>query len=581
MTWSINRPLFAGVIAANLVQSVVPLGLALSARGIVNSVVAYTTGETQSHSPMLLWLAVGLMLAICEECGRLGLTYFTNRLRDEVNIRISSDIMTHADGLDLAHFEDPRFQDVMARANQRTAVHFLKFVSNSLEGGRQAFQVVSLAGLLFYIDPLIVILLLPVAVPFLVYQWRLLRKTFDVEQSKTTKYRLTTYYTGLMTRYESVPEVKILGLGPWITERFRALMSGFRDQDRRLYRRGFLINAAIAVVSTVIAYGVFTRVAFQVLNGGLTVGDVAIFGSAAMRLRMSIHQIVLVVTRALEQTLYISNLSAFFDIEPSGERTGTIDPEDVKGAVRLEAVSFRYPGSDKLAVEGISLDIHPGETVAVVGENGAGKTTLVRLIVGFYNPAQGRVFFDGQDVDTLSRRFLHDQVSFVFQNFGRYEASAEENIAYGNYRELRNNPERVREIADLTKVSDLVESLPAGFDTRLGKEFGSVSLSGGQWQQIAVARAFTRDSKLLILDEPTSNMDLRSEARLFSLYRRLASGRTTILISHRFSTVSMADRIFVMHEGRLIEEGTHQDLMTQEGHYAGMYGLYAKKLEGN
>jgi ATP-binding cassette subfamily B protein len=580
MTWTINRPLLCGVIGANLIQSVVPLGLALSARGIVNAVVAHTKGESATTTPLMTWLAVGLALAICEAVGRLALTYFTDRLRDEVNIRISSDIMTHADGLDLTYFEDPRFQDVFARANQRTAVHFLKFVTNALEGLRNAFQVVSLTGLLVFIDPLIVILLMPVAIPFLVLQWRLLKKTFDVEQSKTTKYRLTNYYTGLMTRYESVPEVKILGLGPWITRRFDALMREFRDKDRRLYRRSLVLNGGLAVISTIITYAVFTRVAFQVVNGGLTVGDVAIFGSAAMRLRMSIHHLVLALTRAMEQTLYISNLIAFFDIEPTAPRTGAIEPDEVEGAVRLENVSFGYPGTDRPAVEDISLHIAPGETVAVVGENGAGKTTLVRLIVGFYRPSSGRVLFDGLDVDTLSRRFLYEQISFMFQNFGRYEASAGDNIAFGNYSGLKDDPGRVREIAEVTEVSGLIESLPDGFDTALGKEFGAVSLSGGQWQQIALARAFARDARVLILDEPTSNMDIRAEARLFAFFRDLARGRTTILISHRFSTVSMADRIFVMNEGRLIEQGAHPDLMALGGHYARMYDLYARKLEG-
>jgi ABC-type multidrug transport system fused ATPase/permease subunit len=242
-------------------------------------------------------------------------------------------------------------------------------------------------------------------------------------------------------------------------------------------------------------------------------------------------------------------------------------------------VTFTYSGPNEPALKDISLYIKPGETVALVGENGAGKTTLVKLIARLYDPDEGSILFDGVDVKELSLVSLHSKISFVFQTFGRYEATVGENIAYGDLRKVMDDTEKIEQIARLAGVHNMIQAMPQGYNTMLGRIFGEYNPSEGQWQQIALARAFARHAVLLILDEPTSNLDARSEYELFSRFQEVAQGRTTILISHRFSTVSMADRILVMDKGQIVEQGTHQGLITQGGHYASLYRLHLRQMK--
>jgi len=578
LTWLTDSRLLLGLIGSNAIQSITPVGLALTARGVVNAVVSIMKESFGNYTILFLWHSMGLVLTISEAVSRFAQTLFIQRLKDELNLKITTDMLIHADSLELTRFEDPRFQDIMARASQNTASNFSDFINNSLAGLRNLFQSISLIGLLVFIDPLIVLLMLPVAIPYLIYQWSLSKTRFHLEHSRATKRRWTGYFVGLLTRHESIPEVKVLGLGAWLIEKFKALMREFRDQDRKLYQRGFIIDAIFAILSTTVAYAVFTRVAFRVLEGVLTIGDVAIFGGAAIRLRISIEATIFNVTKALEQTLYISNLIEFFKINPKVSPTEGIELSSNQGEIELKNVFFTYPGSSDPVLKDISLHIKPGETVALVGENGAGKTTLVKLIARLYDADEGSVLFDGHDVQSLSLAHLHSQLSFVFQGFGRYEGTVRDNIALGNYNELMNNHDRIEEIARLANIHEMIDGMPQKYGTMLGRTFGEYTLSGGQWQQIALARAFARKSILLILDEPTSNLDARTEYKLFSHFQKLAEGRTTILISHRFSTVSMAERILVMDQGKIIETGTHQELIALGGHYASLYNLHWSRM---
>jgi ATP-binding cassette subfamily B protein len=248
------------------------------------------------------------------------------------------------------------------------------------------------------------------------------------------------------------------------------------------------------------------------------------------------------------------------------------------GKLTVEDVTFTYPGAREPTLKSIHLTIAPGETVAIVGENGAGKTTLAKVMARIYEPDSGQILFDDQNISQLPVSFVHSKIAFVFQDFGRYEASAADNIAYGDIHRLLHNRSAIEQLAALVQIDDMIQAMPNGYDTHLGRQFGEYSPSGGQWQKIALARAFARKASLLILDEPTSNLDPRSEYELFSQFRQLAEGRTTILISHRFTTVSMANRIVVLAAGQIVEQGTHQELMSQNGHYASMYRLHEQQF---
>jgi len=574
ITWSTHKPLLSGTIAAGLLQSLAPAALVLTARGLINAIVAVLNGDSNDTTALLLWLGLGLTLTLVTAVSSTANRLFTRRLQDELNLRITSDILDHAARLDLAQFEDPRFQDIIERAQQNTAQNFSQFITNALTVAVNSVQIISLIAILVAIEPTIVLLFLPIILPYMLYQWSLANTHYNLKRSRSTKRRWARYFVKLMTQQESVPEVKVLGLAPLLKRKFRSIMTEFRDQDRKLYFRGFIINVVFAVLSAVAVYVAFALVAFRVAGGGLSIGDVAVYGVAATRLRGLLENTITAMVTTIEQTLFISNLMEFYEIRSQINGRAGLVLTSMRAEIELKHVTFTYPGSKKPVLKDISLHIKPGETVAFVGENGAGKTTLAKLIARLYDPNQGSILFDGHDTRFLSLDYLHSQVCFVSQVFARYEASVADNIAYGDWRRLLHDRERIEQLARLADVHNMVEAMPQGYDTMLGRRFGEYTLSAGQWQQIALTRAFGRDAKLLILDEPTSNLDARSEFRLFRRFQELAQGRTTVLISQRFSTVSMANRIFVMDKGQIVEAGTHQELTAKGGHYANLYKLH-------
>ena len=576
--WSTSAPLLLGAAGLALISGAVPAALALTARGLVNATLASLQGGAGSLRGLAVWLVLGLVLTVVDGVARLANTLVAQRFRDDLNYSLTTDILRHAAGLDVAFFEDVRSQDVLQRAKDNPAEHIARFVTEVLACLSNGVQVVSMLGLLVVIEPLVLLVLVLFTLPYLRFQWRLATRHHALERSRTTKRRWTSYFTSMLTDRGSVGEVRILGLAPLLIDRFRALMAEFRDQDRKLYVQGFAGSSLFVVVTTGAIYAMFVRVAYHVLQGTLTVGDLAIFGGATTRLRNTLESLIYSASAAMEQTLYIANVIEFLDVQPAPAGTAGVTPAARRAEIEFCNVRFAYPGSSEPALDGVSLHILPGETVALVGENGAGKTTLVKLIARLYDPDAGRILFDGVDVRELSRASLHAELAFVFQGFGHYEASAADNIAYGDWQRLLHDRAAVQRIAEQAGVDAMLRAMPNGYDTTLGRTFGEYDPSGGQWQKVAVARAFARNASLLILDEPTSNLDARAEYELFCRFRDLAKGRTTIIVSHRFSTVSMANRIFVMDRGRIVESGTHDELLARAGSYADLYELHRRQM---
>jgi ATP-binding cassette subfamily B protein len=576
--WSTSAPLMLGAVGLAVVRGAVPAALALTARGLVNATMAGLHGDS-GLSGLAIWLVLGFALTVIDGVARLANNLVGQRFRDDLNFSLTSDILQHAATLDVAFFEDARSQDVLQRAKDNPAERVARFITELVGVLSNGVQVVSLLALLAVIEPLILLVLVPFTLPYLRFQWRLATRQHALERSRTTKRRWTNYFVSTLTGRASVGEVRILGLAPLLIDRFRALMAEFRDQDRRLYIHGFTGSSVFVAVTTGAIYAMFVRVAYRVLNGKLTIGDLAIFGGATTRLRNTLESLIYSVSTAMEQTLYIANVMEFLAVRPSPAGTAGVTPAARRAEIELRDVRFTYPGSPQPALDGISLHILPGETVALVGENGAGKTTLVKLIARLYDPDQGCILFDGVDLRELSPEFLHAELAFVFQGFGHYEATAADNIAYGDWRRLLHDREAVQRIAEQAGVDAMLRALPNGYDTMLGRMFGDHDPSGGQWQKIAVARAFARNASLLIFDEPTSNLDARAEYELFCRFRDLAKGRTTIIVSHRFSTVSMANRILVMDRGHIIESGTHEELLACAGSYADLYELHRRQMD--
>ncbi|MCB0209227.1 MAG: ABC transporter ATP-binding protein [Anaerolineae bacterium] len=578
LTWSTNSTLFLGIMGANAVQSLLPAGIALSSRNLINSVSDILNGQTQNTNGVIFWLTISAVIAVVGAVATNAQQFFNQRLRDELDLRITSEMLTHAAALDFAFFEDPESRDMLHRARSDMAGHFAQFLTIALAIITNIIQIISLLIILMVIQPIILLLLLPISLIYVAFQWHYASKRFKEEHARTTKNRWLDYYVSQMMNEDSVAQVKLLGLQPLFIEQFCTITAEFLGRNRTIYLYGLIGSVTFAVLSSVAIYYAFALATFQVIAGGLTIGDVAIYGGAVVRLRGATESTIGWLGSLRWQTLFVSNLADFLAVKPKMTKTGQLCPGPGRGEIELKAVSFTYPGASQPTLHNVSLYIEPGETLAIVGENGAGKTTLVKLLARLYDPDEGHILFDQVDIRDLSLDYLHQNISFVFQHFGRYAATAGENIAYGDWKTLLHDPQAVERIAQAAGVHEMIEAMPQKYDTMLGRNFGKYSLSGGQWQRLAIARAFARQPSLLILDEPTANLDARAEYQLFSDFKKLAQKRTTILISHRFSTVSIADRIIVMDKGQIIESGTHDALMAKAGHYAMLYNLHHRQM---
>ena len=574
--WQAQPSILLGVAAVTLLSGALPGAIALAARGLVNAAAdALATGQT-SLGGLKPWLVLAFALAAADAVLGLLNRLLSDRLQDEVGLLMSDSLLTQAARLDVAFFESPALRDLAERARQDSSARVARVVMQAQTAATTLFQALSLVGVLIAIEPLVLAVAVPAVLPFFWFQWSQARHRYERQRSRTTRQRWTQYFFHTLTHPASLAEVKLLDLGPLLLGRFRSIMRDFRAQDRRFHWRQFRGSAAFVTTVTVAFYAVLIRVALRTLEGALTIGDLTVFAGATARLRGILQNAVSATTGALEQSLYIANVREFLATEPAAGQTGGLEPERVHGDLEFRDVSFAYPGTAEPALRGVSFQVRAGETLALVGPNGAGKSTLVKLLARLYEPDSGEIRLDGAPVQAWSLPHLRRRVAFLLQAFGRYEATAAENVAYGDWRELLDKRERVREAARLAGVDALIEALPDGYDTRLGRQFGETELSAGQWMQIAIARTLARDASVLVLDEPTSSLDAQAEYDWFQRTRELVQGRTTILISHRFSTLRMADRIVVLDEGRVAESGTHEELVAARGTYARLYDLHAK-----
>jgi ATP-binding cassette, subfamily B, bacterial len=568
----------AGMLVLAVVSSSIPALLAISTRGLVNTVSAMIGGRTTNDYQLFYWLLIGLAAAVLDATITLLENYLTQTFQDTISRFITLDVLEHTSHLDLEQLEDLQFQDTLSIAQANTGSTFSNFLSLIITLVSTILESIILAGLLFQIDLIILPVFIPIMLGYFWYEWRHVVRRTELEQLRTTNRRWTRYFTSRLTTPASLPEIKLLGLGPLLLRKFDELLKQFIGQDRRLRRSVLFMQSVYAVTTSGLVTFLLWRTVMRIRDRLLTIGDLTIFGSAALRLRRNIELIVLQAGNALEDTIYISHIRVLLQTQPQLTLEGRLKPEGVRGDLKMERVSFSYPGSVSSALDRITLHIRTGEVVALVGENGAGKTTLIKLLSGLYAPTTGRILLDGRPLESYDQDFLYQQFSFVFQPYGRYEGTVHENIAYGDWTRLLNDPEAVKAVGRSCGMDPMIRRLPQGYETMLGRMFGEVDLSGGQWQKIAIARAFARDGSIVVLDEPTSSLDPRAEFEVYSLFRSLARNRTAIIISHRFSTVSMADRIIVMNDGRIVEEGSHPELMRAKGVYAALYTMQSKQM---
>jgi ATP-binding cassette subfamily B protein len=507
------------------------------------------------------------------------------RLGIDVNVAIIDKALQ----LDLRHFEDAEFYDKLTRARREASSRPLSLIQSNFQILRNALTLAGYIALLVGFSGWMVLALLAATVPAFVAEAKFSGAAFRLRNWRSPDARRLNYLEYVMANDQHAKEVKLFGLGPLFLGRYRRLAETFFAEDRRLAVRRAAWGYGLSLVSMVMFYGCYALIVGATVKGRLSLGEMTLYLAAFRQGQQSFQAILTAVGGMYEDTLYMSNLFEFLEI-PTARSASEPAPVPAAGPVagapvavlaeegiRFEGVGFRYPGAAAWALRGIDLFVPKGQSLALVGENGAGKTTFIKLLSGLYQPTEGRVRLDGRDLRDWDEAALRKRIGVIFQDFNQYQLLVRENIAVGDVDHL-DDELRVKQAVEQGGASELVSSLTEGLETQLGRWFKTgVELSGGQWQKVALARAFMRaDADVLILDEPTAALDAEAEHAVFQRFRALAHGRTTILISHRFPTVRMADRILVLENGQVIEDGTHAQLLANGARYARLFALQAE-----
>jgi ATP-binding cassette subfamily B protein len=504
-------------------------------------------------------------------------------LQNSVSMRIQLMVMEKAASLDLPFYEDAASYDLLRRAQNDSINRPVLMIATAFGLLQTALTFVTMIAVLVGVSPLLALLALASPIPAFIADTRYGWRGYNIARWGSRLLRRMNYLVSLVTTDTFAKEVKLFGLGRYFIERYRLIANAFYDSQRSQLVRRYLTGFALGNLSTIVASLTYLYVALQAIAGRLTLGHLIAYTQAATAVQNSIQSILSGFSGMYEHNLYLNNLIELMNKQPTMpvKAEPVAVPEPLRGEIRFENVSFAYPGSDTQALSELSFTITAGETLAVVGRNGAGKTTLFKLICRLYDPTAGRILIDGVDIRDFDPKELRKQIGAMFQDYVDYQATAAENIGLGYVPQITDR-EVVVSASKQAGSDELIAGLPAGYDTALGKWFDAgVNLSGGEWQKVALARAFMRqEARVLLLDEPTSALDAQAEYDLFERLRSLTHGRTAVYISHRFSTVRRADRIVFLEHGRLVEEGTHEQLMALGGRYARLFRMQASAYTG-
>lgn len=576
MVWETSPALVMASVVMRLFRALIPLATLWIAKLIIDGIVAIIT--TRHGDPGRIWKLVALELAlavISDVLGRLN-ALCDSLLGDRFINNVSVRLMRHAAELDLVSFEDPVFYDKLERARRQTTGR-LGLLAALLNIGQDTVSLVSLSVGLIVFSPWLMVLLVAAVLPSFLGETHFTSLAYSVLYKWTPQRRELDYLRMLGASNQSAKEIKIFGLGNYLADRYRGIADKVFAENQSLAVRRAGYGSLLNLLSTGGYYGAYAVVLARTLAGALSLGAFTFLTRAFASSRGYIEKILSSFSDVSEQALYLQDLFEFFDMKPSirSSPESLPAPRPIRVGFEFQNVSFAYPGADRLVVKGINFRLEPSEKIALVGQNGAGKTTVVKLLARLYDPTAGRILLDGTDLREYSVEDLRREIGVIFQDYLRYDLEIRENIGFGKIDDLGDRA-RIERAARKSLASDVIDRVPKGLDQIVGRRFeGGVDLSGGEWQKIALARAYMRDAQLLILDEPTATLDARAEYEVFLRFADLTRGRMSVLISHRFSTVRMADRILVLANGEVEEQGTHRDLVDRGGHYAELFELQA------
>ena len=572
MVWQTSPALTATLMVMTVAAALVPPATAWAGKRIVDGVVARRAHDT------MVWVSVELGLVAAQTLIQRALALVTQILGLRLGIDVNIAILEKAVGLPLPAFEDSEFYDKMTRARREASTRPLQLVRESFGLVQGMVTLAGYAALLLRFSPWVVLVLLAATIPATAAEMHASKLTFQLRNRRSQEWRKLVYLEHVLANDEHAKEVKLFMLGPPLLGRYRDLAGRLFQDDRTVAVRR-AAGQLLSLIATVAFYGAYLVMALAAARGHISIGNLTLYVVAFRQGQQAFQSIVGSIGSIYEQNLYMSNLFDFLDSRPSSAPSRppaeTVAAQGAPG-LAFDRVSFRYPGKADWAIRDVSLVIPRGTSLALVGDNGAGKTTLVKLLTGLYEPTEGRVLLDGREIASWDESTLRSRLGVVFQDFNQYQLSARDNVGLGSVDHL-DDDERIARASEEGGAAEVIAALPHGLQTSLGHWFkDGMELSGGQWQKIALARAFMRqEADILVLDEPTASLDADSEHHVFERFRALARGRTTIVISHRFPTVRMADRIVVLNHGRIVEQGTHDELVAARGRYAHMFELQA------
>jgi ATP-binding cassette subfamily B protein len=579
LVWEANPGLTLALAVLNLAQGGLPAARVWVSKLLVDAVVAaVTTGSGTAALPQVAFL-VAVQFAIGAAGNILSTIANISQqlLQEQVANRIQLLVMRQANALDLVFFERPQFYDLLQQVQREATFRPVQMVQTAFGLIRQVLTFASLLALLVNLEWFIAVGALLSPIPAFVSSARYGWQGYQMMRWQSPLRRMMSYLTNLMTSDTYNKEVKLFTVGNFFIERFSNLFQRYYAENRSLVIRRYLAGAVWSMLTVLTSGLTFLYVAFRTLGGTISVGGLTLYVQAADGVSQAFSALLSGLQSMYEHQLYLKTLFELLDFQPQVRAPEHPAPvrHPIQEGIEFRNVTYSYEGKDEPALKDVSFSIARGETVAIVGHNGAGKTTLVKLVARLYDPQEGQVLIDGRDVREYDPDELRGEFGVLFQDYVSYQFSARENIGIGRVERL-DDTSAIAAAADKSGASSVIEGLPQGYDTVLGKWFdGGVNLSGGEWQKVALGRAFMREAQILILDEPSAALDAKAEYELFSRLRELAHGRTAIFISHRFSTVRQADRILVFEQGRLIESGTHEELLELGGHYAELFNLQA------
>ncbi len=573
--WATSRRLCLSILAARLTGSALPV-LTLGIAGLL--IDAINRAQRGQASPQKVWallLAEAMLVLASDGLNRFG-SHCDLVLNGKFSLRTNLRLMAHCSQLDLESFEDPLFQDRLERARSQ-ANSQVALLRTILQIAEQSIGITTMVVGAFVLAPSLILIQLIGVIPIVLAESYFAKRRYHLSRQRTSVRRMLDYLLLLGTSSATIKEVKLFGLHPILRERYGDKSEKYNAEDENLSAWQSTIGSLLVACSTAIYYGAYCVLIYRTVNGLLTIGRLVFLAGVLQRSKSQLSSLFSSFTRTSDQILYLNDIFDFFDQKPVMKTVPkpVRVPSPLKQGIEFRNVSFSYRDSEDRVLSDLSFRILPGERIALVGANGAGKTTVIKLLTRLYDPTEGQILLDGIDLREFDPNELRAQISGVLQDFVRYDLPVAENIGFGDVHH-REDMVRIVEAAERSQADSLIDTLPGGYQQLLGRRFdGGVDLSGGQWQKIAWARTCMREAQVVILDEPTSAIDARAEHQLFRNFSEMVQGKTAILISHRFSTVRIADRILVLERGRLQEQGSHDELLHKGGEYAQLFELQA------